>query len=74
MMSDSVRESGRLKIARIGIFGGLMLIGKTIRMRDLTSPSEPLRLGLNSIADSVPLAFDEKGRTPFERVKADDWP
>lgn len=56
----------------IGIFGGLLLIGKTIRMRDFKSAPEPLRLGLHSIADSIPLAFDEKGRTPFERVQADD--
>ncbi|HYJ85870.1 MAG TPA: permease prefix domain 1-containing protein [Pyrinomonadaceae bacterium] len=56
----------------IGIFGGLLLVGKTIRMRDYKSAPEPLRLGLHSIADSVPLAFDENGRTPFERVKADN--
>ena len=70
-LERSVNQIGTILIM-IGVFGGLMLIGKTIRMRDLTSAPEPLRLGLNSIADSVPLAFDEKGRTPFERVKADD--
>ncbi len=56
----------------IGIFGGLLLLGKTMRVRNFNSASEPLRLGLHNIADSIPLAFDENGRTPFERVKADD--
>ena len=56
----------------IGIFGGLLLLGQTMRVRNFNSASEPLRLGLRSIADSVPRAFDENGRTPFERVKADD--
>jgi hypothetical protein len=67
----SVTQVGTILIM-IGVFGGLMLIGKTIRMRDLMSAPEPLRLGLQSIGDSIPLAFDEKGRTPFERVKADE--
>jgi len=66
----SVTQIGTILIM-IGVFGGLMLIGKTIRVRDLTSAPEPLRLGLHSIADSIPLAFDENGRTPFERVKSD---
>ena len=56
----------------IGIFGGLLLAGKTMRMRNLKPAPEPLRLGLHNIANSIPLAFDENGRTPFERVKADD--
>ncbi len=56
----------------IGVFGALLLIGKTIRVRDFRPEPEPLRLGLRSIADSIPLAFDEKGRTPFERVQADE--
>ena len=67
----SVTQIGTTLIM-IGVFGGLMLIGKTIRMRELTSAPEPLPLGLQSISDSVPLAFDENGRTPFERVKADN--
>jgi hypothetical protein len=56
----------------IGVFGALLLIGKRMRMRDFGSAPEPLRLGLRSSGDSIPLAFDEEGRTPFERVKADD--
>jgi hypothetical protein len=56
----------------IAVFGGLLLMGKRIRVRDFIRASEPLRLGLRSDPQPLPPAFDEKGRTPFERVQADD--
>jgi hypothetical protein len=56
----------------IAIFGGLLLVGKRIRVEDFMPAPEPLRLGLRRSPDSIPRAFDEKGRTPFERVQADD--
>jgi hypothetical protein len=56
----------------IAVFGGLLLMGKRMRVKDFRTASEPLRLGLRSDPDSIPLAFDEKGRTPFERVRGTD--
>jgi hypothetical protein len=56
----------------IAIFGGLLLMGKRIRVGDFMPAPEPIRLGLRRGPHSVPRAFDEKGRTPFERVQADD--
>jgi hypothetical protein len=56
----------------IAVFGGLLLMGKRIRVEDFMPAPEPLRLGLRRGPDPLPRAFDEKGRTPFERVQADD--
>ncbi|HKO99864.1 MAG TPA: permease prefix domain 1-containing protein [Pyrinomonadaceae bacterium] len=54
----------------IAVFGGLLMLGKRVRMRQFWGTQEPVRLGLRS-PDSEPVAFDENGRTPFERVRAD---
>jgi hypothetical protein len=56
----------------IAIFGGLLLVGKRIRVEDFMPAPEPIKLGLRRGPDPLPRAFDEKGRTPFERVQADD--
>jgi hypothetical protein len=56
----------------IAVFGGLLLMGKRIRVGDFMPAPEPLRLGLRRGPDPLPRAFDEKGLTPFERVQADD--
>jgi len=37
--------------------------------RVLNSSSKAFRLGLNN---TPPVGFDEQGRTPFDRVRADD--
>jgi hypothetical protein len=56
----------------IAVFGGLRLMGKSVRMNYSAPPSEPLRLGLlPKTPEPHPVAFDENGRTPFERVRAD---
>jgi hypothetical protein len=54
----------------IGIFGGVLLAGKRFRHISPATVAEPLKLGLRS--ESIPHAFDKDGRTPFERVAADD--
>ena len=54
----------------IGVLGSLLLYLKSVRRRDFSSEGQAFRLGLDS--NSVPLGFDEKGRTPFERVRADE--
>ena len=54
----------------IGILGSLLLYLKRVGTRDFSSEGKAFRLGLDS--NSVPLGFDEKGRTPFERVRADE--
>lgn len=56
----------------IAVFGGLLLLGKKMRAGDFGAAPEPTRLGLRNGYDSPPVAFDESGRTPFERVQSDD--
>jgi hypothetical protein len=56
----------------VAVFGGLLLMGKRIRVGDFMPAPEPIKLGLRRGPDPLPRAFDEKGRTPFERVQADD--
>jgi hypothetical protein len=53
----------------IAVFGGLLLMGKRIRMGDFMPAPEPIRLGLRRGPHSVPRAFDEKGRTPLNEFK-----
>lgn len=55
----------------IAVFGGLLVTGKSIRTSHLGRSTPPLRLGLRSDSSSIPPAFDEAGRTPFERVRRD---
>ena len=56
----------------IAVFGGLLLYAKRRGPSVFRSGKTPFQLGLNNVSDSMPLSFDDKGRTPFERVKADD--
>jgi len=56
----------------IGVFGGLLLYGKTSGRAAFGPKGKSVRLGLDKGSDSIPLGVDEKGRTPFERVAADD--
>jgi len=52
----------------IAVAGGLLLLGKRMRGRNLGTGPEAISLGLRAEASFTPVAFDEKGRTPFERV------
>jgi len=56
----------------IAVFGGLLLYAKRTGTTMFRPKKESFRLGLNSGSDSMPLGFDEEGRTPFERVRAED--
>jgi len=53
----------------IGGLGILLVYAKQAGARVLNSSAKPVRLGLNN---APPVAFDEQGRTPFDRVRADD--
>ena len=53
----------------IGVLGWLLLYGR--RMASFRPETEPLRLGIADAHESKPVGFDEKGRTPFERVRED---
>jgi hypothetical protein len=53
----------------IGGLGVLLVYAKQAGTRVLSSTAKPFRLGLNN---APPVAFDEQGRTPFDRVRADD--
>jgi len=55
----------------IGVLGRLLLYGKKMGTAHFRSEREPLQLGIAETSDSIPLSFDEKGRTPFERVRED---
>jgi Na+-translocating ferredoxin:NAD+ oxidoreductase RnfD subunit len=55
----------------IAVFGGLLVMGKKMRLRHFGAASPPLRLELQSSSAMPPPAFDENGRTPFERVTTD---
>ena len=68
--SVSITRVGDVLIM-IAVFGGLLMLGKTMRIRSQQT-FEPLGLGLRSAPrPETPVAFDENGRTPFERVRAD---
>ena len=56
----------------IGVSGGLLLMAKQMRERNSVSQIEPLRLGLQPEKQFTPIAFDEDGRTPFERARGGD--
>ncbi|MGH9882481.1 MAG: permease prefix domain 1-containing protein [Pyrinomonadaceae bacterium] len=56
----------------IAVFGGLLLYAKRIGTTDFRTERKCIRLGLNDGSESLPLSFDEEGRTPFDRVRADD--
>ncbi len=56
----------------IAVFGSLLLYAKRSGPTVFSTARKPFQLGLNKASDSVPLSFDDKGRTPFERVRADD--
>jgi len=56
----------------IAIFGSLLLYAKRSGPTVFSAERKPFQLGLNKASDSLPLSFDDKGRTPFERVRADD--
>jgi hypothetical protein len=53
----------------IGGLGILLVYVKQAGTRVLNSSSKAFRLGLNN---TPPVGFDEQGRTPFDRVRADD--
>jgi hypothetical protein len=54
----------------IGGLGILLVYAKQAGARVLNSNSDTIALGLKN--NIPPTAFDERGRTPFERVRADD--
>ena len=56
----------------IGVSGGLLVFAKRLGATDFRTEEKPLRLGLREGSESMPVSFDEKGRTPFERVRGDD--
>lgn len=55
----------------IGVLGGLLLYGKRLGRGRFRPEREAFRLGIADDFDSIPVSFDEKGRTPFERVRGD---
>ena len=54
----------------IGGLGILLVYAKQAGARVFNSDANTLKLGLR--ANTPPVSFDEKGRSPFERVRADD--
>jgi hypothetical protein len=54
----------------IAIFGGLLVYAKRTGPNLFRPERESFKLGLNQ-TEAMPLAFDEKGRTPFDRVRTD---
>jgi len=56
----------------IAVFGGLLLYAKKSGPSVFRTGRKPFQLGLNKTSESMPVSFDDKGRTPFERVRADD--
>ena len=67
----NVTQVGNVLIM-IGVFGGLLLYGKTAGKTIFGREEHAIRLGLDRAADSIPLGVDEEGRTPFERLRSDD--
>ena len=64
----NIAHAGDILMA-IGVLGSLLLYAR--RMANLRPEKEPLRLGIVEGFESRPSSFDEKGRTPFERVRGD---
>ena len=56
----------------IGVSGVVLVFAKRIGTTDFRMEGKPLQLGLRDGSESMPVSFDEKGRTPFERVRGDD--
>ena len=56
----------------IAVSGGLLVFAKRIGATDFRTEGSPLGLGLRDGSESMPVSFDEKGRTPFERVRGDN--
>lgn len=55
----------------IGVLGGLLIYGKKIGGAYFRSEGKPFPLGIAEGFESIPVGFDEKGRTPFERVRGE---
>src|SRR5688572_23975497 len=64
----NVMHAGNILMA-IGVLGWLLLYAR--RMANFRPEPEPFRLGIAEGFESTPVSFDEKGRTPFERVRED---
>ena len=64
----NVMHAGGILMA-IGVLGWLLLYCR--RVANFRPESEPVRLGIVEGFESRPVSFDEKGRTPFERVRED---
>jgi hypothetical protein len=54
----------------IGGLGILLVYAKQAGATVVKSDAKPFKLGLQK--PSIPLSFDEKGRSPFERVRSDE--
>ena len=67
----NVVQIGNILMA-IAVLGGLLLYGKRVGGAPFRPERHPPRLGLAEGFESRPVSFDEKGRTPFERVRGDD--
>ena len=63
-------QMGNTMIA-IAVLGGLLLYGKRRGSAHFRPERKDFRLGIADGFDSPPVSFDEKGRTPFERVRED---
>ncbi len=57
----------------IGVLGLLLLFGKRVGATAFKRERESIQLGLSEGSDTIPVSFDEKGRTPFDRVRGDDF-
>jgi hypothetical protein len=55
----------------IAVLGGLLLYGRRLGSTRFDQKSNAVKLGLSSGASSMPPSFDEKGRTPFDRVRSE---
>ena len=56
----------------IGVLGGVLLYLKQSGTVMFAPERESFRLGLSNGSEAQPLSFDEKGRSPFERVRGDE--
>ncbi len=66
-----VTRIGHILMA-IAILGGLLLYGRRLGAIRFNSENEQVKLGLANGASPIPRSFDEKGQTPFDRVRSDD--
>lgn len=55
----------------IGGLGSLLLYLKKVGSPEFKSDEKPIQLQLTSPSDARPVGFDEEGRTPFDRVRAE---